>query len=90
MEYGPEWKPKEYVTEPRSGSTVTVLRDYWWAVNAAGEVCFYKYPGERYGVPQCNSSRSIAEAVRKKTTSESVGVEQIPLAFVPIDVTRNY
>lgn len=75
-----EWIDPAQLAEPRAG-VVDVIRDNWWAVDARGRVCLYRWGrGHRQISPQCNSSRAIAEKLRP---AEAVGTIKIPFAFLP-------
>lgn len=74
-----EWHPKETILDPK-GPYVQVFRDHWWAVDGQGQVALFADRGRIY--PQCNLHRSIAEKLSK--SAGGVGIEQIPLAFIPI------
>ena len=71
------WRDKSTVTEiPADGAYVQIVRDNWWAVNELGQVAFYEGT-----YPQCNANRLIAERV-----GGGVGVECIPIVFLPLDI----
>lgn len=77
------WHPKSKVTEPRNHSIVQVYRDFWWVVDKDGNIALWEGRA-----PQCNPSRELADILLKSTASKFGGValEQIPLAFVEVDV----
>jgi hypothetical protein len=81
---GFEWKPIEYITEPKDGLWVCVVRNGWWVVNKDGDVLFWYGHGKGdVGTPQMNRDKRIAQTVRHP---EATDVVQIPLAFYTVSI----
>lgn len=78
------WHPQSYVTEiPENNKVVRVLKDYWWIVDADGNIAFYENRN-----PQCSVDENIAKRyVKPSFNARAVGIELIPLAFVPIKIS---
>jgi hypothetical protein len=74
-----DWRPQGWVTNPTHW-LVEVYRNYWWNVNAKGEVLIYRDKASIY--PQCSPYRQVAERLGSKIP-DVTGVVQIPLAFIP-------
>lgn len=75
-----EWVDRDRLLSPPEG-TVDVLRGRYWAVDATGRLCLYRWGFHNREIsPQCNRDRAIAERIRPPGT---VRIEKVAVAFVP-------
>lgn len=81
------WIDQDRVVRPQSDQCET-LKDFYWLVNSDGQVCLYKSAQGHPLAPQGNRDRSISERFVKSTPG-AVGIQHIPLAFVPLSLEES-
>lgn len=89
--------PVEEAVSPRKAGFFLHYVDAWWAVHPEHGLLFYNRKdrrtgrrGRRYGSPQCNTDRRIAEMVGRDTAGElwpEIEIRQFPSVWVPINIS---
>lgn len=83
--------PIAQMTDPCGKGLVQIYENRWWAVSDKDELYFYGTKRSPYSSPQCNSNRSISERIASDGVISQLGtfkeVRQIPLVFVPVNIS---
>ena len=77
---------EDAATSAPRGGYVQIIRDHWWVVCPYRGLTFFWSRGVKgLGSPQCNSNEAISR--RLGTTIPGAIIKQIPLVFVPINLS---